>query len=54
MARDPRRCRAPRLRATYTVLQLVQGRGSYELRLTVTRLRGATSCDWIRIHYVSK
>jgi len=30
----------------------VQGRGSYEVRLTVTDLRGATFCDWIRIDYV--
>ena len=36
------------------VLQLVQGSGSYEVRLTVTDLRGATSYDWIRIDYVGR
>jgi hypothetical protein len=36
------------------VLQLLQGRGSYDVRLTVTDLRGATSYDWIRIDYVGR
>lgn len=36
------------------ILQLVQGRGSYEVRLTVTDSRGASSYDYIRINYVGR
>jgi hypothetical protein len=36
------------------IFQLVQGHGSYEVRLTVTDSRGASSYDYIRINYVGR
>jgi hypothetical protein len=35
-------------------LQLVQGQGVYDVRLTVTDLRGAVSYDYLRIRYVGR
>ena len=45
---------APRLRNTHPRASTRAGRGWYEVRLTVTDLRGATSYDWNRIDYVGR
>ena len=36
------------------IFQLVQGQGIYDVRLTITDARGATSYDYIRIKYVGR